>query len=588
MSKYDPELADIKKTNSGENNTTVLDVPADFNKNNANSGTRWQQFKASFQRKEDFTSNDLSAEEKAEIIHARTEGEKLNKGIKNRHMIMISMATGIGTGLLVGSGSSLHKGGPAGLVIGIIIVGAMLVNVMEAAGELAVTYGDLTGGFNAYTSILIDPSFAFAVSWNYCIQWLCVMPLELVTATMTIKYWTQINSDAWVCIFYVLIVAINMVGSSAYGEAEFIFNTSKTLMIIGFIILTIVISVGGAGDHVYYGAKFWHHPGAFANSFKGVCCVFVNSAFSLGCTEMLAFSASEQANPRKAIPSATKQVCYRIIFLFVIPLFMISLLVPYNSPDLLGASGAAKTHSSPFVIAVSSVKVVPHIVNFVILLAVLSVGNSALFCASRTLQSLAEQGYAPKYFNYIDAAGRPFRALVFSSFIGLFSFIAAYDKQEQVFNWLLSISGLSTIFTWTGIVLSHVRFRTAFKVQGFAISELGYTAKTGVIGSYFAIVINVLILMAQFWIALFPVDSDGKADANSFFQNYLGAVVALVMYLGHKVYTRSWRIFIPASEIDLVKGRKLFDGDVLAQEAAEDAEMVRNSSLWYRTYRFWC
>lgn len=587
MSKYDPELADIKKTDSNQNNTTVLDVPANFTNNDHSNGSRWQQFKASFQRKEDYISPHLSAEEKAEIIHARTEGEKLNKGIKNRHMVMIAIATGIGTGLLVGSGSSLSKGGPAGLIIGIIVVGAMLVNVMEAAGEMAVTYGDLTGGFNAYTSILIDPSFAFAVSWNYCIQWLCVMPLELVTATMTIKYWTDINSDAWVAIFYVLIVVINLIGSAGYGEAEFFFNTSKTIMIIGFIILTIILSVGGAGDKVYHGAHYWHNPGAFANGFKGVCAVFVNSAFSLGCTEMLALSASEQANPRKAIPSATKQVFYRIIFLFIIPLFMIGLLVPYNSPDLLGAGGS-KTHSSPFVIAVSSVRVVPHIVNAVILLAVLSVGNSALFCSSRTLQSLAEQGYAPKYFNYIDASGRPLRALICASIIGLFSFIAAYEKQETVFNWLLSISGLSTIFTWSGIVLSHIRFRAAFKAQGYSLSELGYVSKFGTIGSYFALIINILILMAQFWIALFPVGEGGKADANNFFQNYLGAVVALVMYIGHKLYTRSWALFIPASEIDLVKGRKLFDGDVLAQEAEEDAEMIRNSSFMYKTYRFWC
>ncbi|KAH3667801.1 hypothetical protein WICMUC_005201 [Wickerhamomyces mucosus] len=573
------ESSSIKSINEATVSTAIY---------NTSSGSRWQRFKDSFKRFEDDTDPSFSAEEKAEILKFRNEGEKLDKSISPRHMLMISIATGIGTGLLVGSGSSLREGGPAGLLIGIIVVGAMLVNVMEAAGELAVTYGDLTGGFNAYTTILVDSSFAFAVSWNYCIQWLCVMPLELVTATMLIKYWTDINADAWVCIFYVLIVTINFCGSAGYGEAEFLFNTAKTLMIIGFIILCIVLVCGGAGDKVYYGAKYWHNPGAFAYSFKGVCAVFVNTAFSLGCTEMLAFSAAEQKNPRRAIPSATKQVFYRIIFLFIIPLFLIGLLVPYNSSDLLGSSGASKTHSSPFVIAVSSVKVVPHIVNAVILLAVLSVGNSALFCASRTLQSLAEQGYAPKYFNYIDRTGKPLRALIFSSVIGLFSFIAAYEKQELVFDWLLSISGLSTLFTWTAIVISHVRFRAAFKVQGYSIAELGYVSKTGIYGSYFAIVINVLILIAQFWIALWPVGEDGKADANNFFQNYLGMVVALVMYFGHKLWTKNWKLCIPASDIDLLKGRRIFNADVIAQEVAEEQEKIKNSPLHYRIYRFWC
>ncbi|ODV75632.1 amino acid permease [Cyberlindnera jadinii NRRL Y-1542] len=555
---------------------------------NPQNDTRWRRFKDSFKKMDDDIDPSLSEAEKAQIREARNEGEKLKKGINRRHMFLIAVATGIGTGLLVGSGSSLHNGGPAGLIIGIIVVGSMLIPVMEAAGEMAVTYADLTGGFNAYSSILVDSSLCFAVSWNYCIQWLCVMPLELVTASMTIKYWNEtINPDAFIAIFYTVIVIANFIGSDGYAEFEFFLNTSKVLMILGFSILCVILICGGASSTGYIGAKYWHNPGAFANSFKGVCAVFVNAAFSLGCTEFLAFSAAEQPNPRRSIPSATKQVVYRIVFLFVIPLFLIGLLVPYNSPDLLGASGS-QSHTSPFVIAVSQVNVVPHIVNAVILLAVLSVGNSAMFCSSRTLQSLAEQGMAPSFFNYIDRTGRPIRCLIFSAVCGIFSFIAAYEKQEEVFDWLLAISGLSTILTWSTIVLCHIRFRKALAVQGFSTSELGYRSKTGVLGSWYAFTINVLILMAQFWIALFPIGENGKADAENFFQNYLGMVVAIVFYLIHKVYHKNWRLFRSAEEIDLVRGRKIFDADVIAQENAEDAEQLRNSPLHVRIARFWC
>lgn len=542
----------------------------------------------SFRRMDDDIDPTLSAAEKAEILKFRNEGEKLNKAISTRHMLMISMATGIGTGLLVGSGVSLNKGGPAGLLIGILVVGAMLVNVMEAAGEMAVAYSDLSGGFNAYTSILIDSSFAFSVSWNYCIQWLCVMPLELVTASMTIKYWTTtINPDAFIAIFYTLIVLIHFYGSAGYGEAEFFFNTAKVLMLCGFTILSIIIAVGGTGNG-YVGAKYWHNPGAFANSFKGVCAVLVNVAFSLGCTESLALTAAEQKNPRRSIPAATKQVVYRIVFLFLIPLFMIGLLVPYNDSKLLGAAGSAKTNASPFVIAVSSVNVVPHIVNSVILLAVLSVGNSAFYCSSRTLLSLAEQGYAPKWFNYIDKKGRPSRCLLVSATLGIFSFIAAYKKEEEVFNWLMALSGLSQILTWSGISLSHIRFRAAIKAQGQSLSDLGYLSKTGVAGSWFAFVVNVLILFAQFWIALWPIGGGGSADAENFFQGYLGMVVAIIFYFAHKLWTKNWKLFIPAEDIDLVKGRKFFDSDILAQEDAEEREKIKNSPLHVRIWRFWC
>lgn len=223
-----PEVSDKAESSSFQEAHFV-------NYNNSNE-SKWQKFKDSFKRLEDDIDPNLSEAEKAEIRRYRNEGEKLNKSLKTRHMILIAIATGIGTGLLVGSGSSLNKGGPAGLIIGTVIVGSMLVNVMEAAGEMALTYGDLTGGFNAYTSFLVDESFAFAVSWNYCIQWLCVMPLELVTASMTIKYWTTtINPDAFVAIFYVLIVVINFAGSAGYGEAEFFFNSANACWFHHFI-----------------------------------------------------------------------------------------------------------------------------------------------------------------------------------------------------------------------------------------------------------------------------------------------------------------------------------------------------------------
>nr|prf TAP1 gene [Saccharomyces cerevisiae] len=51
-------------------------------------------------------------------------------------------------------------------------------------------------------------------------------------------------------------------------------------------------------------------------------------------------------------------------------------------------------HASPFVIAVAShgVKVVPHFINPVILISVISVANSSLYSGPRLLLSLAEQG----------------------------------------------------------------------------------------------------------------------------------------------------------------------------------------------------
>ncbi|CAK9440249.1 uncharacterized protein LODBEIA_P43490 [Lodderomyces beijingensis] len=538
-------------------------------------------------------------------------GKQMAKGISTRHLLLMALCTGIGTGLLVGTGKVLHNSGPLFLIVGFAIVGSFVYPTLQAAGEMAVNFSELSGGYNNYPRRFVDDSLAFAVTWNYCIQWLSVISIELVTAAMIISYWnTSVNSDVWVTIFYIVIVVVNFIGSSSYGEAEFIIGSCKVMMIVGFIIMGIVVNVGGGPHGEYIGGRYWHDPGYYTN-FKGLCSVFVTGSFALGQTEFVALSASEQSNPAKAIPIATKLVGYRIIVLMIGSLTIVGLLVPYNSDRLMGSSGGG-SHASPFVLAASlhGVQAVPSIINAVILMSVTSVASSALYSASRTLQSLAEQGFAPSWFNYIDRKGRPFRALVVCAIFGLFSFIAAYNQQETVFNWLLAISGLSQIFTWmVAICLSHIRFRAALRYHmlknsnaldssqnsfmGFiksifvsdeSTASLGYTASTGVWGSYYACVMFILVLVCQFWVSLWPKGGNG-VDVESFFQGYLGMIVLLAFYLVRKVYVciryGDYRLFIPLEDIDINMDRTHFDAEVLALEREEEQEKFRRSP-WYK------
>ena len=523
------------------------------------------------------------------------DSDELKRTIKPRHVVMISLGTGIGTGLLVGNGAVLSATGPAALVIGYAIMGACVYCIIQAAGELAVVYSNLNGGFNAYPSFLLEPGFGFAVSWVYCLQWLCVCPLELVTASMTIKYWTtSIDPDIFVVIFYVIIIAINTFGARGYAEAEFFFNVCKVLMMIGFFILGIIINAGGAGNDGYLGGKYWHDPGAFRGDhaidrFKAVMDTFVTAAFAFGATEFIALTAAEQSNPRKAIPSAAKKVLYRIVLIFLTSIILIGFLVPYNSDKLLGSSSGSTIKASPYVLAVSlhGVRVVPDFINAVILLSVLSVGNSAFYSSSRLLLSLSQQGYAPKIFNYVDREGRPARAMLCSALFGIIAFCATSPKETEVFSWLLSISGLSQLFTWSSICLSHIRFRKAMKVQGRSLGEVGFKSQVGVWGSAFATIMMFLALIAQFWVAIAPIGK-GKLDAENFFQNYLAMPILLALYFGYKLYHRDWRLFISASNIDLDSHRQIFDENILKQEDDEYKEKLRNGPYWGRVVDFWC
>lgn len=552
--------------------------------------TKWQSFKDSFKRYEGYEEEEEVDLEKLDDVqkgNIRTAKSPLKRKLKSRHLQMIAIGSSIGTGLFIGSGSALNTGGPLGILIAWALTGSAIFCTIQAMGELAVTF-PISGSFNVYASRFIDPSVGFAVAWNYFFQFLVLLPLELVAGSITMTYWiTSVNPDVWVLIFYLFVISINFFGVKAYGEAEFVFSSIKVLAVVGFIIVSIVIAAGGAPNGHYVGDRYWHDPGLFANGFKGVSSVFVTSAFSFGGTELVGLTAAETDNPRVTLPRATKQVFWRILMFYMISLTLICFLVPYNSDSLLGASSVDVT-ASPFVIAINNGGIggLPSVMNAVILISVISVGSSSVYATSRTLTALAEQGLAPKICGYIDRAGRPLVAIIITNIFGLLSFIAASGKQEEVFNWLLLISGLSSIFTWWSICVAHIRFRRALYVKGRSSDELSFKSQTGVIGSIYGATLNTLVLIAEFWVSLFPLGESPSAEG--FFQNYLGFVVLLVFYLGHKIWKNNWILCIRAKNIDVDVGRRETDLEALKQELEEERAILRTKPLYYRVYRFWC
>lgn len=186
-------------------------------------------------------------------------------------------------------------------------------------------------------------------------QWLVVLPLEIVAATLTIEYWSNgsVNNDAWVAVFLVLIVAINLFGVRGYGEAEFVFAIIKVIAVVAWIILGIILNCGGGPGGTYIGGKLWHgNPGAFKNGFKGLCSVFVTAAFAFAGTELVGLAAAETANPRKSLPTAIKQVFWRITMFYVVSLVLVGLLVNANDDRLVNGSSTVDARASPFVIAI--------------------------------------------------------------------------------------------------------------------------------------------------------------------------------------------------------------------------------------------
>lgn len=505
----------------------------------------------------------------------------LKKNLKGRHLACIALGGGIGTGLFIGSGRTLSTGGPGSVIIDYTLMGVMILTVLFALGELASLY-PVPGPFSAYAARFLDPAWGFAIGWNYIMQWLATFPLEFVAGTIVIGFWNTpevVPRGAIIAIFWVFIVIVNFFGARGYAEVEFGATMLKMLTLIGFIICAAVIDCGGSPSGTYLGAHTWYNPGAFNNNFKGFCSVLITASFAFAGTEIVGLAAAESSNPRKQLPRACKFVVYRVVVFYALVLFMITLVVPSDSPGLHGET-SYDPNTSPFVLAIrmGGIKVLPSIVNAVIFLSAVSVANSSVFASTRQLHALAEQGFAPKFFGYIDRQGRPLIANIFCLLFGLLGFLIYSASEAEVFDWLLGISGLSVLFTWGSVCAAHIRFRAAWKRQGHALNEIPWVSPLGTIGSWIGLSFNILVVIAQFYLSAFPIDEGTMTGHDRAYQFFLGMIslpIMLVSFILYKVIMRTkW---IPIDDIDLVTGRRAgISPEVLEQELAEK----RAAPLW--------
>lgn len=362
----------------------------------------------------------------------------------------------------------------------------------------------VSGGFYTYSTRFIDPSWGFAMGWNYVFQWAIVLPLELLVAGLTVQYWEGakgVNVAVFITVFWLAICIINVWGTLGYAEEEFWSSCIKLGATVAFMIIALVLVCGGGPKSgmysEYWGARTWYDPGAFANGFKGFCSVFVTAAFSFSGTELVGLAAAETKNPLQSLPGAIRQVFWRITLFYVLGLTFIGLLVEHTDPRLLGSSSDANT--SPFVIAGKNagLKGFDSFMNVVILVSVISIGLSGVYGGSRTLTALAEQGYAPKFFTYVDRAGRPLWSVFFVLMWGPLAYMNLAATGATIFNWFVALSGLAALFTWGSICLAHIRFRKAWAYHGHTLDEIPFRAAGGVIGSWIGLGIIVIVLIAQ-------------------------------------------------------------------------------------------
>jgi lysine-specific permease len=193
---------------------------------------------------------------------------------------------------------------------------------------------------------------------------------------------------------------------------------------------------------------------------------------------------------------------------YILGTLIISLLIPYTD---LAVNGDIKT--SPFTIVFShyiSNSLATNILNFVILIAILSAANASMYAATRSLWYMAHSSNAPAIFAKITNYGLPINALIATSLIGSSVFLSSFIGSGLLFNHLLNISSSCGFLAWFGIALSHFMFRRHFIKD---VTTLKYRAIWFPFGTIFSMILIAIVILGQGYSLIGNYTNGGFIDA---------------------------------------------------------------------------
>ncbi|EJO35178.1 amino acid permease [Acinetobacter radioresistens] len=459
---------------------------------------------------------------------------KLKRKLGARHLNMIAIGGSIGTGLFLASGSTIANAGPGGALLAYGLIGIMIYFLMTSLGELA-THNPTSGAFFTYGSKYVEDGFGFALGWNYWYNWAITVAFELVAVQFIMKFWfPDIPGFYWSAIFLAIIFGINALTVKGFGESEFWFSMVKVVAIIAFIIIGIAMIIKIMLTPGVITFSNWTKGEApFVGGLQAMIGVAMIAGFSFQGTEMVGVAAGESKDPKRTIPLAIKQIFWRILLFYIVCIFIIGTLVSYDDPRLLQAAASEDIALSPFTLLYEQAgfAFAASLMNAVILTAILSAGNSGMYSSTRMLFDMAREGRAPKIFSKLDLRGVPMNALYATTAIAALCFLTTFVGEQEVFNWLLNMSGMCGFIVWLGIAISHYRFRKGYIAQGYKLEDLAYRAKFFPFAPWFAFILCSIIILGQNYEAV----TGGKIDWIGLLSTYISIPLFLVIWFGYKL-----------------------------------------------------
>jgi GABA permease len=376
---------------------------------------------------------------------------QLSRSLKGRHLAMISIGGIIGAGLFVGSSTSIKAAGPA-VFISYAVTGILILMVMRMLGEMATALPNVRS-FTEFARAGLGDGAGFVVGWLYWYFWVLVVPVEAIAGAKILQVWMPSFSQLQIGLGLMSIMTgVNLMSARSYAEFEFWFASIKVAAILVFVVIAASFAFGwtapsGAtfGNLVNYGG---FTPGGWIAVIGAAPTVF----FAMTGAEITTVAAAESAQPGRAIAKMTTSVIWRILIFYVVSVFLIVSVVPWNTV----VSG-----ESPFTLALNTMHVpgASIIMSVIILTAVLSCLNSAFYVSSRVLFILADRGDAPQALVKLNKRRVPVVSVLIGAAAGFLGIIAATKGAQKVFDFLLSSSGTLMVFVYMITAAAQIALR---------------------------------------------------------------------------------------------------------------------------------
>ena len=379
----------------------------------------------------------------------------MKRSLKSRHIQLMALGGTIGTGLYLGSGQAIHSAGPA-ILLAYIITGIICFWIMRALGELLMSdlnYRSFVDAIRVY----LGPRVSFITGWAYWACWIALAMAEITAIGMYFQLWLP-RVPQWIpgLLTLIVLLCINLITVSAFGELQFWFALIKILAIALLVLVGIgmmLVSFKSTSGYVASPENLFNNGGFFAAGAKGFILSFQMVVFAFVGIEMVGMTAAEAENPRHVIPRAINAIPFQILLFYVAALAVIMCIYPW---DRLAPS------KSPFVMVFNDIGLrgAASLINFVVVTAAASACNSSLYTTGRMLAELTSTSHRPgiRLVSKLSRNSVPALAVIISAGVIAIAAILNLIMPGGVFTVISSIATTSFLFIWATIIVTHLRY----------------------------------------------------------------------------------------------------------------------------------